>query len=157
MWCVRSFTHLRIWLFLLLLTKQWECGIFQVCVKFFFKLFDSQMKFFIPEYMDRMSDIKFKWYHCEMKSCYWKRDLNSFFFLLLLISGLRKKTVAPGTSGLDEHLKSPGHTELFGQSDAIVKHVLEVQYFPYFMRPKLLLQLFTGLKALSIGWLNRFW
>ncbi|KAK2573204.1 Coatomer subunit alpha [Acropora cervicornis] len=35
------------------------------------------------------------------------------------ISGLRKKTVAPGTSGLDEHLKSPGHTELFGQSDAI--------------------------------------
>ncbi|XP_015755385.1 PREDICTED: coatomer subunit alpha-like [Acropora digitifera] len=41
------------------------------------------------------------------------------------ISGLRKKTVAPGTSGLDEHLKSPGHTELFGQSDAIVKHVLE--------------------------------
>ena len=47
--------------------------------------------------------------------------------------------MAPGTSGLDEHLKSPGHTELFGQSDAIVKHVLEVEYFPYFMRPKLLL------------------
>lgn len=62
-----------------------------------------------------------------------------FPFFLLLISGLRKKTVAPGTSGLDEHLKSPGHTELFGQSDAIVKHVLEVQYYPYFMRAKLLL------------------
>lgn len=41
------------------------------------------------------------------------------------ISGLRKKTVAPGASGLDEHLKTPGHTDLFGQSDAIVKHVLE--------------------------------
>ena len=38
------------------------------------------MKFFIPEYMDRMSDIKFKWYHCEMKSCYWKRDLYFLFF-----------------------------------------------------------------------------
>lgn len=58
-----------------------------------------------------------------------KRSLFPFFFFFLLISGLRKKTVAPGTSGLDEHLKSPGHTELFGQSDAIVKHVLEVQYF----------------------------
>ncbi|EDO39748.1 predicted protein [Nematostella vectensis] len=41
------------------------------------------------------------------------------------ISGLRKKTVAPGATGLDDHLKSPGHTDLFGQSDAIVKHVLE--------------------------------
>ncbi|XP_031557525.1 coatomer subunit alpha-like isoform X1 [Actinia tenebrosa] len=41
------------------------------------------------------------------------------------MSGLRKKTVAPGASGLDDHLKSPGHTDLFGQSDAIVKHVLE--------------------------------
>lgn len=46
--------------------------------------------------------------------------------LFFLSSGLRKKTVAPGASGLDEHLKNPGHTDLFGQSDAIVKHVLEV-------------------------------
>ena len=40
--------------------------------------------------------------------------------------GLRKKTVAPGAGGLDEHLKNPGSTDLFGSSDAIVKHVLEV-------------------------------
>lgn len=41
------------------------------------------------------------------------------------ISGLRKKNVAPGPGGLDENIRSPGHTDLFGQSDAIVKHVLE--------------------------------
>lgn len=40
------------------------------------------------------------------------------------ISGLRKKNVSPGPGGL-EHLKSPGSPELFGQTDAIVKHVLE--------------------------------
>ena len=43
-----------------------------------------------------------------------------------LLVGLRKKTVAPGAGGLDEHLKNPGSTDLFGSSDAIVKHVLEV-------------------------------
>ncbi|XP_058799728.1 coatomer subunit alpha isoform X2 [Phymastichus coffea] len=41
------------------------------------------------------------------------------------ISGLRKKNVAPGPAGLDEHLKNPGATDLFGQADALVKHVLE--------------------------------
>lgn len=41
------------------------------------------------------------------------------------ISGLRKKNVAPGPGGLDDHLKNPGHTDLFGTSDAVVKHVLE--------------------------------
>lgn len=41
------------------------------------------------------------------------------------ISGLRKKNVAPGPGGLDDSAKSPGSTDLFGQSDAIVKHVLE--------------------------------
>ncbi|XP_011503846.1 PREDICTED: coatomer subunit alpha [Ceratosolen solmsi marchali] len=41
------------------------------------------------------------------------------------ISGLRKKNVAPGPSGLDDHLKNPGSTDLFGQADALVKHVLE--------------------------------
>jgi coatomer protein complex subunit alpha (xenin) len=40
------------------------------------------------------------------------------------ISGLRKKNVAPGPGGMD-HLKAPGAPELFGQTDAIVKHVLE--------------------------------
>ena len=42
------------------------------------------------------------------------------------VSGLRKKTVAPGAGGLDDHLRNPGGTDLFGTSDAIVKHVLEV-------------------------------
>jgi len=41
------------------------------------------------------------------------------------ISGLRKKNVAPGPGGLDEHLKNPSATDLFGQADAVVKHVLE--------------------------------
>lgn len=41
------------------------------------------------------------------------------------ISGLRKKNVAPGPGGLEEHLKNPSHTDLFGTSDAVVKHVLE--------------------------------
>lgn len=33
--------------------------------------------------------------------------------------------MAPGPSGLEEHLKNPSSTDLFGQADAIVKHVLE--------------------------------
>ncbi|XP_065347768.1 coatomer subunit alpha [Cloeon dipterum] len=41
------------------------------------------------------------------------------------ISGLRKKNVAPGPGGLEDHLKNPGSTEIFGQADAVVKHVLE--------------------------------
>ena len=41
------------------------------------------------------------------------------------ISGLRKKNVAPGPAGLDDHMKNPGGTDLFGQADCVVKHVLE--------------------------------
>jgi len=41
------------------------------------------------------------------------------------ISGLRKKSVAPGPGGLEDHLKNPASTDLFGQADAVVKHVLE--------------------------------
>uniref|UniRef100_A0A2M3YZ37 Coatomer subunit alpha n=1 Tax=Anopheles braziliensis TaxID=58242 RepID=A0A2M3YZ37_9DIPT len=41
------------------------------------------------------------------------------------ISGLRKKNVAPGPAGLEDHLKNPGTADLFGQADAVVKHVLE--------------------------------
>ncbi len=33
--------------------------------------------------------------------------------------------MAPGPTGLEEHLKNPSSTDLFGQADAIVKHVLE--------------------------------
>ena len=43
-----------------------------------------------------------------------------------LLTGLRKKTVSPGVSGLDDHIRNPGTTDLFGSSDAIVKHLLEV-------------------------------
>lgn len=53
----------------------------------------------------------------------------NFLFLRIFIendyTGLRKKNVAPGPGGLDEHLKNPGTTDLFGQADAFVKHVLE--------------------------------
>lgn len=41
------------------------------------------------------------------------------------ISGLRKKSVAPGPSSLEDHLKHPASTDLFGQADAFVKHMLE--------------------------------
>uniref|UniRef100_A0A1I8HK72 Coatomer subunit alpha n=1 Tax=Macrostomum lignano TaxID=282301 RepID=A0A1I8HK72_9PLAT len=48
------------------------------------------------------------------------------------ISGLRKKNVAPGLGGHDDiggyrggGMQGPGHTDLFGTTDAIVKHVLE--------------------------------
>ena len=40
-------------------------------------------------------------------------------------TGLRKKNVAPGPSGLSEHLRNPGSTELFGSTDVIVKHALD--------------------------------
>ena len=56
------------------------------------------------------------------------------------VSGLRKKTVAPGSGGLDEHLRTPGGTDLFGTSDAIVKHVLEVTVtiiILYYCQPKI--------------------
>ncbi|KAF4525212.1 hypothetical protein B566_EDAN008319 [Ephemera danica] len=39
--------------------------------------------------------------------------------------GLRKKNVAPGPGGLEDHMRNPGSTDLFGQADAVVKHVLE--------------------------------
>jgi len=38
---------------------------------------------------------------------------------------LRKKQVSPGPGGLEEQLRGASGTELFGTSDAIVKHVLE--------------------------------
>ncbi|XP_033100225.1 coatomer subunit alpha-like [Anneissia japonica] len=41
------------------------------------------------------------------------------------ISGLRKKNVAPGPAGLDDHQRNPITPDLFGSSDATVKHVLE--------------------------------
>lgn len=40
------------------------------------------------------------------------------------MSGLRKKTVAPGAAHLDDH-RSQREGDLFGSSDAYVKHVLE--------------------------------
>lgn len=42
------------------------------------------------------------------------------------ISGLRKKNVSPGPTGMmEDHLKNPHSTDLFGASDVFVKHVLE--------------------------------
>ena len=48
---------------------------------------------------------------------------------ICVLVGLRKKTVAPGAGGLDDHLRGSGSTDLFGSADAIVKHVLEVRGF----------------------------
>ena len=50
--------------------------------------------------------------------------------LYVSVVGLRKKTVAPGASGLEDHLRNSGSTDLFGSADAIVKHLLEVGYPP---------------------------
>lgn len=33
--------------------------------------------------------------------------------------------MSPGPSGMDDRVKGPGQTDLFGMSDAVVKHVLE--------------------------------
>lgn len=44
----------------------------------------------------------------------------------MLVAGLRKKTAQPGLGGLEDQIKGSGQTDLFGSSDAIVKHVLEV-------------------------------
>lgn len=44
---------------------------------------------------------------------------------MFLSKGLRKKNVAPGPGGIEDRLRGPGQTDLFGTSDAIVKHVLE--------------------------------
>lgn len=52
-------------------------------------------------------------FHCHIK------------YLFLFVLGLRKKNVAPGPGGLDDHLRNPGATDLFGQADAVVRHVLE--------------------------------
>lgn len=41
------------------------------------------------------------------------------------VVGLRKKNVSPGPGGLEERLRNPAQADLFGSSDAIVKHVLE--------------------------------
>ena len=48
--------------------------------------------------------------------------LEGFGFLF---PGLRKRNVSPGPGGIEDNLRGPGSTELFGSSDAIVKHVLE--------------------------------
>ncbi|XP_076090931.1 coatomer subunit alpha-like isoform X1 [Mytilus galloprovincialis] len=39
--------------------------------------------------------------------------------------GLRKKNVSPGPSSIEDRLRATGQTDLFGMSDAVVKHVLE--------------------------------
>jgi coatomer subunit alpha len=40
------------------------------------------------------------------------------------VTGLRKK-VAPGPAVLYDHMRNPQAPDLFGQADAVVKHVLE--------------------------------
>ncbi|XP_055373966.1 coatomer subunit alpha [Condylostylus longicornis] len=42
------------------------------------------------------------------------------------MKGLKKKVFSSGNNALEDHIKSPsGGTDLFGQADAVVKHVLE--------------------------------
>lgn len=44
---------------------------------------------------------------------------------MTFIPGLRKKNVSPGPSSIEDRLRATGQTDLFGMSDAVVKHVLE--------------------------------
>ena len=54
-------------------------------------------------------------------------DKATLLFMSLEKKGLRKKTAQPSVGGLEDHLKhSSAQPDLFGSSDAIVRHVLEV-------------------------------
>lgn len=44
-------------------------------------------------------------------------------------SGLRKKNLSPGSDDTRSPGAGPGSIELFGTSDVVVKHVLEVKFF----------------------------
>jgi coatomer protein complex subunit alpha (xenin) len=62
------------------------------------------------------------------RTCCWRwagSELICGIYVIFFVPGLRKKNVSPGPGGLEEHLKNPNQTDLFGTSDAIVKHVLE--------------------------------
>lgn len=49
------------------------------------------------------------------------RSKNLYFISL----GLRKRNTAPGASNSDDHMRSSANSDLFGQADATVRHVLE--------------------------------
>ena len=54
---------------------------------------------------------------------------NTLWSTIFAVLGLRKKLVSPGSGAKqvdDNQPKTPGQMDLFGQADAIVKHVLEV-------------------------------
>ena len=53
------------------------------------------------------------------------RPHHGIFIWPVSSAGLRKKNVAPGPGGIEDRLRNPAQTDLFGTSDAIVKHVLE--------------------------------
>ena len=72
---------------------------------------------------------KITWNHRQIHSTYYLIPIqfHEFFLIFEFCSyvGLRKKNVAPGPAGLEDHMKNPGGTDLFGQADCVVKHVLE--------------------------------
>ena len=107
MWCVLSSIPLKTLWLPLLLTRPSVSGTYQVryCYK----------------WCSMLWGILKPWYFKPHDSS----DVLQYDFYSMLL-GLRKKTVAPGAAGLEDHLKNPGSTDLFGSSDAIVKHVLEV-------------------------------
>lgn len=61
--------------------------------------------------------------HYEMVIFFYALSMNDLLYLFG--TGLRKKNVAPGRGGLDDHMRNPNSTDLFGQADCVVKHVLE--------------------------------
>ena len=71
----------------------------------------------------------------------------------VLCTGLRKKTVAPGAGGLDDHLRGSASTDLFGSADAIVKHVLEVSVYrpPSSVSVYICVHIYTRVRAYNRG------
>lgn len=70
-------------------------------------------------FIETLALLKFLYTRIRIKT----NPIRSIQYILTIL-GLRKKNAAPGPGGLDDHLKA-GQTDLFGTSDAIVKHVLE--------------------------------
>lgn len=58
---------------------------------------------------------------------------NYFLVSFLILLGLRKKNLSPGSGG-DEQTRGPqgpASIELFGTTDVVVKHVLEVKIIDF--------------------------
>ena len=61
---------------------------------------------------------QYSWFCCTLKL----KEMSLDMFV-----GLRKKSIVPGTTTLEQKLRQAGAPEIFGQSDVVPKHLLEVR------------------------------